>query len=459
MQNDLYSSIINADFEALRRFLAVQGSVDATVAVPFRDSRLHNTAQETVTPMVVTPLMAAAKLGSYDAVKILVSSNCNVNLTTSVSGSTRTLYKRSFQHPDFWANPLILACAGSHTEIVNLLLRARASPDKKSIFNHRLDAVTPLHVACSIGSFQVVDALLRYGARVNVVCLGYLPLHIACRSGNCDIVSLLVRNGSSVNGKDDTFGCTPLHECSKLGHTNVVMALLASGAHVDALTSIQNVDFVRAHQTLLPDVPLNGSRNFACGVSPLMLAIAGAHWEVAHALLQHKSDPNVQDVHGRGALHYLCGRRATESEAEIRLFHVLLKQGADVHRRDHKGFKGLHYAAAMNKSQLVDVWVAQLGRHINDKATSKDTSLHLACTFGSEAVVSVLLESGKFVQSYNNDGMLPIHLACAHGHYQIVEIVLRRGICRPDTPTLAGESGSDVRDGVSNVMSCPFFLY
>ncbi len=164
MNDDLFSAIVSSDFEALRRFLAVQGGVDATVAVPLEEggAKTHGKTEEHREPTIVTPLMVSCKLGNFDAVKILVSSNADVNkATSSVTGGARALYKRSFAHPEFWASPLILACAGARQEVVGFLLRARASPDKTSIINHRLEAVSPLFVACTTGNIHVVDLLLR----------------------------------------------------------------------------------------------------------------------------------------------------------------------------------------------------------------------------------------------------------------------------------------------------------
>ena len=490
MNDDLFRAIETSDFEALRRFLAIQGGVDATVAVPLSDNAPHNRTESHQTPMVVTPLMVACKLANRDAVRILVSSNCNVNKTTSINGAPRALYKRSFSHPDFWATPLILASAAGHRDIVEVLLKSRASPDKTSIINHRLEAVSPLFVACSgrtgdvttrndasffdpgsvdassaiqsgrerRSNFHIVDLLLRYGARVNVFCCGLAPIHVACRVGDAEVVAALIRNGSSVNCKDDEFGCTPLHEASKMGWVSTVKVLLASGANVDALSSTQNTDFARAYQSLLPRLPIKGTHVIRCGVSALTLAVAGRHWDTMNALLEHESNPNVPDTHGRVPLHFLCGgrrlsggsvpenrRAAEEEEAELRAFHQLHRAGADLERRDHNGFKGMHYAAATNRSRLLEVWVAQLGRHVVNRGSNKETCLHLACAFGAADALSVLLESGKFIQAYNDDGLLPFHLACAHGHCRVVEVLLRRGICPYDIPTLNGENGIWVR--------------
>ena len=444
MNEDIYRAIEIDDLEALKRFLAVQGGVDATIAVPSKGRRLDFPRDAQDVPFVVSPLMLACKLGRKNAVKLLVSSGCKVNFTTSISGTARALYKRSFNHPDFWASPLILACAGRHKDIVHILLKFRASPDKTSIINHRLEAVSPLFVASSTGDFHVVDLLLQYGARTNVFCMGLAPIHAACRAGNPEVVAALIRNGSSVNCKDDNFGCTPLHEACKIGSTDTVRVLLASGANTDALSSTQNSNFSRVHRSLAPKLPINGTQSVSCGVSALSLAIAGAHWGVAQALIEHEASANVPDTYGRTPLHYLCGCSSRDEEGEIRTFHALLRGGADLERRDHNAFKGLHYAAALNKWKLIEVWLSLLGRPIPNRAGNKETCLHVACAFGSTESASSLIDSGKFIQAYNGDGHLPFHLACAGGHIFIVDMMLRRGLCPPDTPTLSGETGAMV---------------
>ncbi len=58
--------------------------------------------------------------------------------------------------------------------------------------------------------------------------LNWLPIHEASNYGFADIVDLLIKNGAKIN---DSLGpITPLHDASQNGHFDVVKLLLQAGA-------------------------------------------------------------------------------------------------------------------------------------------------------------------------------------------------------------------------------------
>ena len=63
---------------------------------------------------------------------------------------------------------------------------------------------------------------------------GWIPLHEACNFGNVEVVEELLKNGARVNdqpsGKCDKI--TPIHDSANNGHLDVMKVLIEYGANV-----------------------------------------------------------------------------------------------------------------------------------------------------------------------------------------------------------------------------------
>ncbi len=108
---------------------------------------------------------------------------------------------------------------------------------KKSIVKRNLRGETQLHVACIKGNFMQAKKLIDDGHPVNERDnLNWLPIHEACNYGHVEIVELLIKHGAKIN---DSIGpITPLHDAAQNGHLEVVKLLLKAGA----LTYVFNHD-------------------------------------------------------------------------------------------------------------------------------------------------------------------------------------------------------------------------
>ena len=88
---------------------------------------------------------------------------------------------------------------------------------------------THLHVACIKGNFKMAKKLLEEGHPVNERDnLNWLPIHEASNYGHVELVELLIKYGAKVN--DHIGPITPLHDASQNGHFEVVKLLLKAGA-------------------------------------------------------------------------------------------------------------------------------------------------------------------------------------------------------------------------------------
>ncbi|WAO96991.1 Hypothetical protein NCS54_01468900 [Fusarium falciforme] len=85
-----------------------------------------------------------------------------------------------------------------------------------------------LGIACTNGSIDVVDVLLKKGADITVADNdGLTPLNAASANGHIEVVKLLLEKGADVTVADDG-GRTPLNSASNNGHVGVVKLLTGS---------------------------------------------------------------------------------------------------------------------------------------------------------------------------------------------------------------------------------------
>lgn len=139
-------------------------------------------------PEGTTPLMIASFFGYVDRVKSLIARGANVNAQTD------------FSEDDIFENsqtPLSYAIDKNHTEIVKILL------DNKAKVSNEPKGSTPLVSACAGGNTEIVQMLIAHGVDVNVPAgENFTPLFAATVSGKLEIVKILVDAGADLKVKD-----------------------------------------------------------------------------------------------------------------------------------------------------------------------------------------------------------------------------------------------------------------
>jgi ankyrin repeat protein len=131
--------------------------------------------------------------------------------------------------------PLHLACIKHNPEIMKILLKHKANPNKGDI-----EGVTPLHLLIeSDAPPSLVESLIFNGAFVNEVDYHQnTPLHVACYEGRLEHAKLLVRNNADVNKKTED-QMTALHLACEMGHLEIVK-LLCGGIKLKAPKTTHN---------------------------------------------------------------------------------------------------------------------------------------------------------------------------------------------------------------------------
>mmetsp|Transcript_5186 Transcript_5186/g.10552 ORF Transcript_5186/g.10552 Transcript_5186/m.10552 type:complete len:176 (-) Transcript_5186:1491-2018(-) len=134
------------------------------------------------------------------------------------------------------------ARAGDLDEVLALLNRGSAADGVDVDSPQPESGNTALHYAAANGLDNVVDALLKAGARANVTnANGNTPLHWAALSGHMAVARLLIERGAAnpvvVNG----FDRTPVDEALAHGHVDI-QKFLHTAMEVAAETSTRDFE-------------------------------------------------------------------------------------------------------------------------------------------------------------------------------------------------------------------------
>lgn len=204
--------------------------------------------------------------------------------------------------------PLYIAAASHQTNVMEALIKAGAKADETSTYG------TALTFAAGTANAEGVKLLLSLGVNVDYARTdGITPLMMACNSGSPLVVGDLLAHKPDVNAQDDA-GSSPLIYAARQGHEAVAVLLLNAGAVVDGA----DLD----------------------GQTPLMVAAANGHADVVKTLLQKGAKVNAKDSKGCTAL--LLAANYGDYPDVIR---ALLNGGADPKATDAKGHTAADAAA------------------------------------------------------------------------------------------------------------------
>jgi ankyrin repeat protein len=259
-----------------------------------------------------TPLHYAAAYGSMDALILLVTHGAQVNATN-----------------DFGVTPLMLAIG--EPAKATFLVGHGADVNARSKMGR-----TPLLLAAfTSGASETVRLFLEHNAIPVRDDSGVTPLLAAAYANDGASMRLLMEHGGGVNDQDKG-GFTPLMYAAVNGNVDAVQLLLAHGSAVNAVTGAQSMGTVK-----------NGP--IALGaLTPLMLA-APRGPSVIELLIQAGANVDAQDVRGMTPLMWAI---ATD-HADARGVALLLKNGADLEKRDKSGLNARGWAARYNSPALL----------------------------------------------------------------------------------------------------------
>ncbi len=246
--------------------------------------------------------------------------------------------------------PLHRAVEDGDAGTVKRLLAAGADPRAATTLGH----VTPLAVAATSGDAAIVKLLLDAGADASeTTAEGTTALMLAAASGSTDTVKLLLDHGAAVNAKEPAKGETALMFAAGRNRAGAIRLLLSRGADAAATTTVVKLGrpafdedgnpiaqgggrggrggrgaggqargatatvtggltalliaarngYAEAVQALVESrVDVNGA-SAGDKSTPIVIAIANGHFDVAKYLLDHGANPNLATIDGLAALY------------------------------------------------------------------------------------------------------------------------------------------------------------
>jgi ankyrin repeat protein len=210
-------------------------------------------------------------------------------------------------------------------ELVDRMLRSGA--DVKAANRY---GVTPLHLAAVNGSAPMIERLLAAGADPNETGAdGETVLMTVARGGHVPAAEVLLAHGAEVDARESWHGQTALMWAAAQGHEPMIRTLAAHGADVNARSNVEEWErqvtseprdkwlppggltplLFAARENCLACIPalveLGADVNATTpdGISSIVIALINGHYDVAGALVEAGTDPNLADYTGRTALY------------------------------------------------------------------------------------------------------------------------------------------------------------
>ena len=343
--------------------------------------------------------------------------------TGVVSGLSQTKENVNRTNPD-GSTPLQWAVYNGDVAEAKRLLRSGANVSLANKYG-----ASPMTLAAEVGNAEMLKVLLEAGANADSPNPdGQTALLAVARTGNVEAAQVLLSHGATVDAKEKWGGQTALMWASARRHPEMMQLLISKGADVNA-RSIDR-DYQRHIQAegrpksldsggLTPLLYAARENCIACmdvllkntvdlnlpdpdSVSPLLVAIMNANWDLAKKLIEAGADVNQWDIYGESPLftaidlrNRIDGGRASidapNQTKGIDIVTLLLERGADPNIQ-------LFFKPANARG---------------DVYTRGVTPLIRAAVNGDLEVVKLLLERGADATVYTADRQTPIHAVLA----------------------------------------------
>ena len=302
---------------------------------------------------------------------------------------------------------------------------------------------TAMSLAAEVGNTDMLKVLLEAGANADSPNPdGMTALQAVARTGNVAAAKLLLDRGATIDAKEKFGGQTALMWASARRHPEMMQFLISRGADVNARStdrdyqrhvtaegrpkSLDSGGFTpllyaaRENCGACVDVLLKNKADIDLpdpdGVSPLLLAIMNANWDLAKQLILAGADVNQWDIFGEAPLLTAVDLRSrtdggrasidpTNTTRGVQIVNLLLEHGADPNMQ-------LFFKPANVRGGSTTF-------------TRGATALIRAATNADLEVVKILLAHGADATVYMADRQTPIHAAIAGRgtEPQVVELI------------------------------------
>lgn len=301
--------------------------------------------------------------------------------------------------------PLMVAAEGGHLFAVHWLLENGASVNITDSGDH-----TALFIAVAEGKWDVVDELLGHHEKstLDLVCShGQTLLEMAMN--NIDGLRKLLDAGSDPNFSNK-YQKALLNRAVVFQKTDVVKMLLEPGRDVDvhhrdsagwspildATGNVPNQEIAR----MLMEAGASFADTSGSGHSPLHYAVWSTRPGVLRVLLEFHEMDDLTRRSNSGEIPLLSARDLT-SQDTFECIRLLVRAGSDVNSEDSDGHTLLTQSAKVGSGGMaLQKWLlARPNINVHAKAAAGGTALHIACMYGNDELVDMLLQKGADVNS------------------------------------------------------------
>lgn len=301
------------------------------------------------------------------------------------------------------------------------------------------DGNTPLHYACSKGSYKTVLYLLDLGVDINAKNnMGERPIHNAVTEVYERTLRILLERGADINAKDN-YGETPLHKASCRGYLNILNILIQNGADINAVdnsgeTPIYNACYFREEQALKLLIKEGADVNAKSTCSdkkPIHKAVWSGNPRIVKILIDAGADLNVCDENGNTPLHQAILYEGTyyrnvNLQSMRIIAEMLISKGNTLNTPNKSRNFPLHSAISLQKNRIVRRLLAK-GVWTDSIDNYGRTPLNIAIVKGNIDAIYYLIEFGADVKKLHKSGEMPIHGAALRGNEKAIDILLHHG--------------------------------
>ncbi|KAG1682527.1 Transient receptor potential cation channel subfamily A member 1 [Nymphon striatum] len=273
---------------------------------------------------------------------------------------------------------------------------------------------TALHFACIHDYYECVNVLAIEICLKNGACICQqqhdksTPLHLACSRGSLEIVRILLHEQnqmvlSKCLSLEDAQHRTPLHMAAMFNHPDLVKYLVAEGG------DLEHYDIEER--------------------TPLLLAAVHQAWDSVILLMQLGAKITVTEINNRNIFHLMILNKGCVNYFKSKI----IAQNATVQKllndKDNEGCSPIHLATRSGRMKCIECLILQ-GVDINCKNKEDQSPLHFAAKYGRLNTVRQLINSDKhmfLINDTDKNGNTPLHLASENGHVKVISLLLSKG--------------------------------
>jgi serine/threonine-protein phosphatase 6 regulatory ankyrin repeat subunit B len=332
-----------------------------------------------------TALHFAARSGSTDVAKLVLTKNIDINAQNSGGGT-----------------PILQAAYINDKTMVEFLLSRNANIDILDV-----DGRHPWHYACISGALDIIKFL--YDKIPNIIdlrtegndqCTG---LSLASQQGRTELVQWLAAHGANIDLPSNA-GTTPLHEAIGQSNLSMVKTLINLGANVNK-TDNNGINSLGA--TIARDVPPSQIGDTISIIELLMQKYGN-----------NNGAQNTQNINGKTPFFLACGRKYKL------LAKKLLSYSPNLTIVDKDGNTALHWAVHLQEISVVQSILDKNILSIDVRNNAGGTPILWAAYRNDKAMVEYLLNHNADLNILDKDGMHPWHYTCLSGALEAAKFLV-----------------------------------